>query len=94
MYRKKPYRLCDRNYGKPGCPGWPSVEEAKVKITKWLTENHRGRAKVNFKLRETGYSPVRDTGGEPIPIVYCEKCGYVPLPESELPLTPAGSRFL
>ena len=55
-----------------------SVEEAKVKITKWLTENHRGRAKVNFKLRDWG---------EPIPIVYCEKCGYVPLPESELPLT-------
>ena len=63
-----------------------SVEEAKVKITKWLTENHRGRAKVNFKLRDRVFSRQR-YWGEPIPIVYCEKCGYVPLPESELPLT-------
>ena len=63
-----------------------SVEEAKVKITMWLTENHRGRAKVNFKLRDWVFSRQR-YWGEPIPIVYCEKCGYVPLPESELPLT-------
>lgn len=63
-----------------------SVEEAKVKITKWLTENHRGRAKVNFKLRDWVFSRQR-YWGEPTPIVYCEKCGYVPLPESELPLT-------
>ena len=63
-----------------------SVEEAKVKIAKWLTENHRGRAKVNFKLRDWVFSRQR-YWGEPIPIVYCEKCGYVPLPESELPLT-------
>ena len=58
-----------------------SVEEAKVKITEWLTENHRGRAKVNFKLRDWVFSRQR-YWGEPIPIVYCEKCGYVPLPES------------
>ena len=63
-----------------------SVEEAKVKITKLLTENHRGRAKVNFKLRDWVFSRQR-YWGEPIPIVYCEKCGYVPLTESELPLT-------
>ncbi len=63
-----------------------SVEDAKVKITQWLTENHRGHAKVNFKLRDWVFSRQR-YWGEPIPIVYCEKCGYVPLPESELPLT-------
>ena len=63
-----------------------SVEEAKVKITKWLTENHRGCAKVNFKLRDWVFSRQR-YWGEPIPIVYCEKCGYVTLPESEMPLT-------
>ena len=63
-----------------------SVEEAKGKITQWLTENNRGHAKVNFKLRDWVFSRQR-YWGEPIPIVYCEKCGYVPLPESELPLT-------
>ena len=63
-----------------------SVEDAKVKITEWLTENNRGHSKVNFKLRDWVFSRQR-YWGEPIPIVYCEKCGYVPLPESELPLT-------
>ena len=63
-----------------------SVEDAKGKITQWLTENNRGHAKVNFKLRDWVFSRQR-YWGEPIPIVYCEKCGYVPLPESELPLT-------
>ncbi len=62
-----------------------SVEEAKKKIINWLTENKIGKAKVNYKLRDWVFSRQR-YWGEPIPIVYCEKCGYVALPESELPL--------
>ena len=62
-----------------------TVDEAKVKITEWLTENGKGRSKVNFKLRDWVFSRQR-YWGEPIPIVYCEKCGYVPLPEDQLPL--------
>lgn len=62
-----------------------SVEEAKVKITEWLKENKKGEPKVNFKLRDWVFSRQR-YWGEPIPIVHCDKCGYVALPESELPL--------
>ncbi|MCD7796201.1 MAG: leucine--tRNA ligase [Clostridiales bacterium] len=61
------------------------VEEAKVAITKWLTDNSKGHEKVNFKLRDWVFSRQR-YWGEPIPIVKCEDCGYVPIPESELPL--------
>ncbi len=62
-----------------------SVEDAKKKIVEVLTEKGIGHQKVNFKLRDWVFSRQR-YWGEPIPIVKCEKCGYVPIPESELPL--------
>ena len=64
-----------------------TVEEAKTAITEWLTKEGKGRQKVNFKLRDWVFSRQR-YWGEPIPIVKCEKCGYVPIPEDQLPLTP------
>ncbi len=63
-----------------------SVEDAKKAITEWLTKEGKGHQKVNFKLRDWVFSRQR-YWGEPIPIVKCEKCGYVPLDESQLPLT-------
>lgn len=63
-----------------------TVDQAKVAITEWLTKEGKGHQKVNFKLRDWVFSRQR-YWGEPIPIVKCEKCGYVPLDESELPLT-------
>lgn len=62
-----------------------SVEDAKKKMIEFLEEKGIGTAKTNFKLRDWVFSRQR-YWGEPIPIVYCEKCGYVPLDESELPL--------
>ena len=62
-----------------------SVTDAKKRITDFLTEKGIGHAKTNFKLRDWVFSRQR-YWGEPIPIVKCEKCGYVPVPESELPL--------
>ena len=63
-----------------------SVDEAKGKIKEWLEDAGKGVAKVNYKLRDWVFSRQR-YWGEPIPIVKCEKCGYVAIPESELPLT-------
>ena len=63
-----------------------TVEEAKKAIVQWLEERHKGTPKVNFKLRDWVFSRQR-YWGEPIPIVHCDKCGYVPLEESQLPLT-------
>ncbi|MBQ4264893.1 MAG: leucine--tRNA ligase [Clostridia bacterium] len=62
-----------------------SVAEAKKSITEWLTENGVGEKKVNFKLRDWVFSRQR-YWGEPIPLVYCEKCGWVPVPEKDLPV--------
>lgn len=62
-----------------------SVEDAKVKIVDWLEQEKKGQPKVNFKLRDWVFARQR-YWGEPIPIVHCDKCGYVALPEDQLPL--------
>ena len=58
---------------------------AKKSILEWLSANKKGNEKINFKLRDWVFSRQR-YWGEPIPVVHCEKCGYVPLKESDLPL--------
>ncbi len=63
-----------------------SVEEAKKKIIEQLEKSGVGHAKVNYKLRDWVFSRQR-YWGEPIPLVSCEKCGWVPVPEDQLPLT-------
>ena len=62
-----------------------SVKDAIPTMTKWLEEKGLGRSKVNYKLRDWVFSRQR-YWGEPIPLVYCEKCGWQPIDESELPL--------
>jgi len=62
-----------------------SVEDAKKKIIEYLKEKGVAHEKVNYKLRDWVFARQR-YWGEPIPIVHCEHCGYVPLDESELPL--------
>ena len=62
-----------------------SVADAKQKIIAFLEEKGIGTSKTNYKLRDWVFSRQR-YWGEPIPIVKCEKCGFVPLDESELPL--------
>ena len=62
-----------------------TVKDAIPVITKWLEEKGIGKAKVNYKLRDWVFSRQR-YWGEPIPMVWCDKCGWQPIPESELPL--------
>ncbi|MBQ4562104.1 MAG: leucine--tRNA ligase [Clostridia bacterium] len=61
------------------------VADAKVKIIEWLEAEGLGHKKINYKLRDWVFSRQR-YWGEPVPMVYCEKCGWVPLPEDQLPL--------
>ncbi len=61
------------------------VKDAKKKIIDWLSEQGLGERKVNYKLRDWVFSRQR-YWGEPIPVVHCEHCGTVPVPESELPV--------
>ncbi len=62
-----------------------TVKQAIPAITKWLEEQGIGHEKVNYKLRDWVFSRQR-YWGEPIPMVHCDKCGWVPLPEDQLPL--------
>ena len=62
-----------------------SVKAAIPTMTRWLEEKGLGRAKVNYKLRDWVFSRQR-YWGEPIPIVHCPKCGWVPMDEKDLPL--------
>lgn len=61
------------------------VDEAIEKISNWLEDKKLGEKKVNYKLRDWVFSRQR-YWGEPIPLVYCEECGWVPVPEEELPV--------
>ena len=62
-----------------------TVEEAKKAMIEYLEKEGIGKAKVNFKLRDWVFSRQR-YWGEPIPMIYCDKCGWQPVPEDQLPL--------
>ena len=61
------------------------TEEAKKKIIEWLKENKKGEASIKYKLRDWVFSR-QHYWGEPIPMIHCEKCGWVPVPEKDLPV--------
>ena len=63
-----------------------TVKDAIPAMIAWLEEKGIGHAKVQYKLRDWVFSRQR-YWGEPIPLVHCEKCGWVPIPEEQLPLT-------
>lgn len=60
--------------------------DAKEKMADWLEQNNVGARTVNFKLRDWVFSRQR-YWGEPIPIIHCTKCGYIPVPDQQLPVT-------
>lgn len=62
-----------------------TAKQAKEAMINWLEENHKGKSKVNYKLRDWVFARQR-YWGEPIPIIHCPKCGQVAVLESELPL--------
>ena len=61
------------------------VAEAKKAIIKWLEDNNKGHSKINYKLRDWVFSRQR-YWGEPVPMVWCDACGWVPVPEEQLPV--------
>ena len=62
-----------------------SSEEARLKLTTWLEKHNLGADKINYKIKDWVFSRQR-YWGEPIPLIHCEKCGVVAVPEEELPL--------